>query len=68
MILISSGPKVIFVPILGLLDCSSTHFCLEMLGVNTHVDLSVIIAFPTYASSTAFDFITALATRDLAVS
>ena len=46
-------------------DCSSSHFCQEMLDVvNTDADLSMVTALPTYASVTAFDFVTAFTTRD----
>ena len=56
-------------PISGSLDCSSTHVCLEILGVgNTGAGLLMVTAFPTYTSTTAYDFVSAFAIEDLTVS
>ena len=47
----------------GSLDCSSTHFCPDMLAVGiTGADLSMVTALPTYASTTACDIVTVFAT------
>ena len=54
--------------IFGPLDFSSTHFCLEILGIGiTGIDLSMITSLPTYVSTIAFDSVTACAVRDLTI-